>query len=274
MFIDEKIQEEFDQKGYAVVPFLNEQQINEMYHFYQNENKRFATYNPDYAEFSVLDAEIENRKKIFKKVTSMFLPVASSILFNCRPLIANYVCKEPQKGLVPVHQNWAVVDESKYASVSIWCPLIDTDKRNGTLAFVDGSHKYFRGPRGSYANRSFLLVDELIMKDYLTYVEMKAGNAIILDDSIVHYSSPNYSDNIRLAIQLIMIPAEAQAYHYTFREEKQEIFADLYEVDSDYYLGMVNWRGELGKYKILSSFPYQNKLYSAEEFKQKMSVGF
>jgi ectoine hydroxylase-related dioxygenase (phytanoyl-CoA dioxygenase family) len=271
MFVDTALQSEFEEKGYVVVKFLNDTQVKEMFDFYLSENKLIDNYDPTFAEFSVLNAELDNRRKIFNKVTSMFLPVAAKILANCRPLIANYVCKEPQKGLVPVHQNWAVVDETRYASVSIWCPLLDTNRNNGTLAFVDGSHKYFRGPRGSYANRSFQLIDNLIINNHLTFVEMKAGDAIILDDSIVHYSSPNQSNTIRLAIQLIMIPAEAQAYHYTFREENEKMFADLYEVDPEYYLGMVNWRGDLSKYKLLSSFEYQNKLYSETEFLERMN---
>ncbi|HXH18605.1 MAG TPA: phytanoyl-CoA dioxygenase family protein [Chitinophagales bacterium] len=272
MFIDATLQSEFEKKGYAVVPFLNNQQVKELSDFYIKENKLIDNYDPTFAEFSVLNAELENRKKIFEKITSVFLPVAGKILYNCRPLIANYVCKEPQKGLVPVHQNWAVVDETQYASVSIWCPLVDTNKTNGTLAFVDGSHRCFRGPRGSYANRSFLLIDEYIINNCLTYVNMKAGDAIILDDSIVHYSSPNYSNSIRLAIQLIMIPDEAPAYHYTFREENQKMIADLYEVDHNYYLTMVNWRGDLSKYTRLASFEFENKLYSEKEFKERMQA--
>lgn len=270
MFSDVKLQQQFDEKGYVIVPFLNADEVGEMTQYYNNQNQRIENYDATYAEFSVLNAENETRKKIFEKITSVFLPKAKTVLYNCKPIIANYVCKEAGKGFVPVHQNWAVVDETKYASVSIWCPLVDVIKENGTLAFVDGSHKYFRGPRGSYANRSFKEIDDLIVNNYLTFVNVKAGDAIILDDSVIHYSAVNSSDKMRLAIQLIMLPAEAQPYHYTFTESNGKITADLYEVDAAYYLGMKNWMGDLGKYRKLESFPFEHKLYTAEEFKERM----
>lgn len=270
MFFDEKLQAEFDEKGYVAIPFLTDAEVKELYNFYLTDNKLAENYDPTYAEFSVLNAELENRRKIFNKINSIFLPRSEKILNNCRPLIANYVCKEPKKGLVPVHQNWAVVDETKYTSISIWCPLVDTSKENGTLAFVDGSHKKFRGIRGSYANSSFLPISEHIIKNYLTFMEMKAGHAIFLDDSVIHYSSPNQSDVIRLAIQLIMVPSEIKPYHYAFHGNQVDEMVDLYEVDEEYYLGMVNWRGDLSKYQKLSSFNYSAPIYSEETFKQKL----
>jgi hypothetical protein len=71
-----------------------------------------------------------------------------------------------------------------------------------------------------------------------------------------------------------MIPSEAQAYHYTFHEAEDKMIADLYEVDFDYYLNMVNWKGDLSKYKRILSFEYQNKLYSENEFEARMSGSY
>lgn len=270
IFVDDVKEQEFQDKGYTVVPFLSAEEIRMMYEFYLKENKLMPTYDPTYAEFSVLNAELENRRKIFDKITSLFLPKLKNLLDGYKPIIANFVCKEPGKGWVPVHQNWAVVDETKYTSVSVWCPLVDVTMENGTLAFVDGSHKHFRGPRGSYANRNFKDVDDLIVNEYLTYLPVKAGEAIVLDDSVIHYSSVNKSDNIRLAIQLIMIPNEAQGYHYAFHEENGKLMGDLYAVDESYYLGMVNWRGDLDKFQKLESFEFNNKMWQKEEFESVM----
>ena len=40
----------------------------------------------------------------------------------------------------------------------------------------------------------------------------------IIDDSILHWSSQNDTPEVRTAVQLIMIPEEAQAIHY-YRDE-------------------------------------------------------
>ena len=69
MFRDAALQAEFDEKGYVVVPLLTLEQVDDLYSYYKTENKRMDGYNGTYAEFSVLNAELSHRKKIFDKIS-------------------------------------------------------------------------------------------------------------------------------------------------------------------------------------------------------------
>ncbi len=41
---------------------------------------------------------------------------------------------------MPIHQNWTFVDEDKFTSVSVWVPLCDVSRFNGTLEVVPKTH--------------------------------------------------------------------------------------------------------------------------------------
>jgi ectoine hydroxylase-related dioxygenase (phytanoyl-CoA dioxygenase family) len=92
----------------------------------------------------------------------------------------------------------AFADERKYSTVSIWCPLVDSFEENGTLQVVPGSHKRFGEVRGPMIPWELENIKHEIIKDYLVPLNIKAGNAIVLDDSIVHYSAINKTNDLRL----------------------------------------------------------------------------
>src|SRR5215216_4031501 len=92
--------------------------------------------------------------------------------------------------------------------------MINCDDENGALQLVEGSHRAFRGPRGPWSYTAWQHVEELLVRDHLTLVRARAGEAIILDDAIIHYSAPNHADTMRLAVQLVMVPEEAQPLYF------------------------------------------------------------
>lgn len=59
-----------------------------------------------------------------------------------------------------------------------------------------------------------------IITKHMVPMNVKAGEAVILDDSVVHYSNINQTDGLRLAIQLILIPEEEKSIHYHVIEKR------------------------------------------------------
>lgn len=51
---------------------------------------------------------------------------------------------------------------------------------------------------------------------------MKAGEAVCFDDSLLHYTGPNKTDQPREAIQLVVKPKEAPARFYYRHLDKAE----------------------------------------------------
>jgi ectoine hydroxylase-related dioxygenase (phytanoyl-CoA dioxygenase family) len=86
---------------------------------------------------------------VFDIIVKQFEQEYNNVLADYKPIIANFIRKKTDGGEVPLHQNWAFVEETKYTSVSIWCPLVDSTVENGTLQVVPGSHKRFGLQRGT-----------------------------------------------------------------------------------------------------------------------------
>jgi hypothetical protein len=72
-----------------------------------------------------------------------------------------------------------------------------------------------------------------IINDYLIPLETKAGDCVILDDSIVHYTAINKTPGLRLTIQLILIPADTYSLHYDLKSSNDGEVSVL-EVDHDF----------------------------------------
>ncbi len=102
-------------------------------------------------------------------------------------------------------------------------------------------------------------------------VETKAGNAVILDDSIVHYSSPNQTDGLRLAIQLILIPTEEKSIHFHMDLGKDRSNVEVLEVDKDFYMKFNPWKKPSEDVKRINSFKYEPFDMTIEEFGAKLN---
>lgn len=276
VFRDSKLQSEFDKKGYLTVSFLNESDITYLKDkFFETINESggpkigpnvdFQKQSEINYDFTFIDNNVEYKQKVFDIITERFTKKANEYLLDYKPIIANYIRKKEGGGEVPMHQNWAFVDEEKYTSVSVWVPLVDSNEENGTLQMVDGSHKRFGQYRGPMVPWELRNLKEEIVSKHLTPMNVKAGQAVILDDSIVHYSNINKTPGLRLAIQLIMIPAEAKSIHYHYDKETDSKNIHVLETNVDFYTHFHPWLKPKGL-KSLKTIPFKEKNYSYSDF--------
>jgi ectoine hydroxylase-related dioxygenase (phytanoyl-CoA dioxygenase family) len=62
-----------------------------------------------------------------------------------------------------LHQDWIMVDESKYRSINCWFPLTTLGENSGAFFVMPGAHTQFPGLRGSpgFASYIDLVRDEI-----------------------------------------------------------------------------------------------------------------
>lgn len=240
VFSDNHLQAAFDEKGYVKIKLFSDDEINELKAFYNNlqPNDRFNTQEKNVKyHFSFLDTNMEYKKTVFNTLSEKFQPKMDSILDNYEPLVINFVQKEPGLGEVPIHQNWNFVDETKYVSVSVWCPLVDVAEINGTLEVIEGTHNTFRNILRSPSIPWFFVgYEKYLIDKYCKPIEVKAGEVLIFDDSLIHYSKPNRGTYNRLVIQVIAKPKEAAAKHYYMNKKLFSYDMEEMEVDKDFFL--------------------------------------
>lgn len=240
IFRDPEHQKQFEEDGYVIVPFLEPDAIQALLDFKNGTrpDNRFNTNAEDASyHFTFLDTNIPYKKEVFNTVMSFFQPSIDKYMIDYRPLIVNFVLKDPGFGEVPVHQNWNFVDEEKFRSFSVWVPLVDTNKENGTLEIIPGTHtqNFHFARRSPWIPWYFKEFSDFVIKEYHRPLNVKAGQAVIFDDSLIHYSTPNTSDHQRIVIQNIIVPKEATAVHYYVDPEKPDV-VQVMDVDKEFYL--------------------------------------
>lgn len=271
----------FIKDGYIQIPFISPQEVAELKALFFDtlpesggqisseetgvEDSHFISY-----DFTFIDKNPDYKRKVFKIITEYFEPHMNRILDDFRPIIANYIRKKSDTGEVPLHQNWAFADEKKCTTVSIWCPLVDSTVENGTLQVVPGSQKRFGQFRGPMIPWELDEIKTEIINKHLIPLETKAGDCVVLDDSIVHYSAINKTPGLRLAIQLICVPSEKPSIHYHLDFQKNPDEIQVLEVSDCFYMEFNPWKKPEGV-KLVKKIPYHSSFISESEFIQRIN---
>ncbi|MCO5233311.1 MAG: phytanoyl-CoA dioxygenase family protein [Chitinophagales bacterium] len=231
VFKDDKIQADFEKNGYVILPFYTPEEIAELealyFKMHPEEDLGFfpSTFSSDHEYRKVADSEI---RRICQKHIEHYCQ-------NFRVMNGAFIVKTPSpKSGMCVHQDMSLVDESKYTGINIWVPLTDLTIENGALFVLPGSHRLFPTYRGSSIPEFFSpVMNEII--DYLQPVLIKAGQAVFFDQSIIHFSPPNFSDRPRIVTNTYFTHQDTEFRTYYWDGETPNKI-EVFEQDKDFML--------------------------------------
>jgi len=210
IFRDKEIQARFDRDGYVVIDFITPEEAKiiaeQFYKVHSSTPKGFYSdaFNPDDTV----------KREIFEQTDKIFARVVEEKFQDVKKLGGTFLCKAPgQEGKVGVHQDWTVVDESKYFTATIWVPTSEVNDNNGALRVLPGSHLFFDAYRSNSIEFSYRGSEEFIWKNMIT-VDMKPGQAFVLNHAVIHGSSPNLTNKERLVIAYAVAPSVAPLMYY------------------------------------------------------------
>ncbi|MDB5282615.1 MAG: hypothetical protein JWO06_1690 [Bacteroidota bacterium] len=229
---DQKLNKDLEDKGYVVVPFFDVEQVEALRQIYQHHKG-----NSPYFHSTTFFDDLEEKKKVSEEVGAVFDAPVKKFFEGYRLMGASFLCKPPgQGGHMPVHQDWTIVDESRFGSYTIWVPLQEVDENNGAITVLDGSHKLTSTLRGPSLPVVITGIEPLI-RERMKTLKMKAGEAFIFNHALVHASHLNSTNADRLAVTFGLIPGKAQLMFY-HRNEKEEV--EKYLVEDDFFMRYVN----------------------------------
>jgi hypothetical protein len=238
LFKSPALQEEFDKNGFVHVPFLTSVQAGSLLDFYRTIE---AEHDQIGLPFTTTSQSNDHKliRKANEEIAKIFKPAMDDILCNYHLLFGNFLIKKPgPDSATPLHQDTTFVDETKFASISIWVSLQDTDQSNGCMRFVKGSHKFRHILRPTHAYPwPFEPVRVRLEKKLIDYPSRK-GEAFIFHHALIHASYPNLTTTPRVAAVMAAYPSDAQLL-LLFMEKGSQTAVQKYKMTNEAYLHFI-----------------------------------
>jgi hypothetical protein len=253
--------EQLLEKGYVVIPFLNENEVEKLSDFFYEKVPTIPTVM--YATAHSDDVVFRNQMSDF--ISQVVLQASSKHFDKITALGGTFMNKPPgENGVLPPHQDWNIVDENQFASYNVWIPLCDVNEKNGSIALIEKSHTWLKNYRGPNLPDSFAEISNMLWEQ-LQVLTIKAGHALVYDHRLLHASSINQSTENRLVVVYGIIPEKAEMrYYYLENNVLQE-----YACNKDFYLKGNPLNGPIGL-KKLSEIAYNFENINAMQLKQFM----
>ena len=212
------------------------------------------------------------KARIYDQINAFLKDKLADLLNDYEPLVINIFDKAPNMGdsSVAIHQNPSFAQEPQFKSVSLWIPMQDVTKENGTLGVLRGSHDVFDEMRAANMPDVFESVAQQLQEDWFEPLELKEGQAVLLDDSMIHWSYANRSQQNRTAVQLICVPKNTRHIYYYYDETGDKPQMNLYDVTKDFFFKF-NCKNEPIGLTQFNSMPYQYKSLTARDLIEKVA---
>ncbi len=204
--------------------------------------------------YSLYSEDIPYRKKVHAEIEEILRPTYDNLLKNYKTVINSFIVKIPgPKSDFTLHQDSTGLDEFRHSPLSIWIPLQDTDLNNGTLCVVPKTHKFFHPYRGISFSPPFSEYEDVLRK-YLVSIELKAGDILMFDNRLVHYSHLNNSNKERVVVMSGIFPKDADILSVYKDESVENAPLEIYKQSEDFLVTNVAF------YENCTARPYRGEV--------------
>lgn len=255
--------ESFIQNGYLEGIEIEQSIIQSLSNYYISLSKpQLDGFHP-----TLMWDDAQKKEEISQYICEQLSDVIASLFPNHRILYGNFMVKEPgQSSKMKLHQDWSYVDESKKDSYAIWLPLQDLNNKNGALHMIPGSHRFRNGVRGPGVYCPFYNEHHWLQENYGKALYLKAGEAVIWQHQLLHYSPPNLSEKSRIAATAIIVPKDEKIIHYYKSENDNKV--EVYDIDDDFFFYYkIGSRPEI-KAQLRNKIDYQLDTFTKSELKK------
>jgi phytanoyl-CoA hydroxylase len=162
----------------------------------------FLKYGRSWRDFYEGYFHLMSNPKILDAVESLIgSEIFANPVYNARPKVPGVAA-----GAVPWHQDRSYWPNANWNPViTVWIPLVDTDKVNGCLHVWPRTHKtrLIEYHREGHTGTGYTEIDLKEKADrHAVALPVKAGSAIVFNDRCVHSSTPNRSNHVRWSVDL------------------------------------------------------------------------
>ena len=236
-FKNELLSEAFERNGYVIVDCLDASELQRLLALHKS---FVSTLKGDFCA-SIMSPNKKYRRKVDLEIKKVFRNKVSDIFSDWFLSSCGYVIKKAcsPKSELPIHQDWSFVDEEKYSSIGLWCPLIDVDEQNGCIRLLKGSHKLNTKPRGQTTPQAYKNLFASLDRSAFTNIRMKAGQLLFQSHRLFHGSNSNMSPIERPAAYGILMPKGSKPKFYYQDLEVYPNKLEEFDVDHRFFTSYV-----------------------------------
>lgn len=227
----------YEENGYVVVKDIVSEEAIQVILDAFNELKEYEAYYEVDGFITSANYGYEIQNQLHKKlslVNEIILPKLfydNKIYKNLLNILVLKFCKEKKE--LFAHQDAPLVDETEAPTTCLWIPTVNINTQNGALMVLPKSHKYFRWQRIHDQEDSPLSNLKEQMLDYMIPLYINKGDLIIFDNSLIHASAPNLTNEIRVAMTTTVAPNNYKLVHYCKSENNRKI--KKYYIDESFW---------------------------------------
>jgi hypothetical protein len=269
MLLNKNIEEQMNRDGVATIPFLLPEELTAVQSFFTQLKKEYTLQFTHGMHMTLWHSDLAFKQKVKGALLVLLQPAFERNFTNCRRLNNIFMVKQAHtEGEFAMHNDWSVVDESRFQSINVWIALQDTTPHNGGLWMLKGSHRIDMPIRGGGALLPRFEAAAKQLKPYCEAVNAQAGEAVLFYHKTIHGSFPNQSDEDRAVCTFSIIPQEA-ALQICFQKDEHSPM-EIYEPADDFNYKYNNLLEDTntfapGKHPMKVYPPYHQKEFSAEE---------
>ena len=241
IFQNKDDQELFDKQGFIVKPFLDLESVTSLNNYFDSNHNLDGVDGFNSGSYS---SDFEYKKRCSDFIVRTCSPFYEKLFTNYEPFGGAFLFKTPgTKSELAAHQDWTIVDEKEFVALNCWIPLCDITIHNGPIQILPGTQfnniEVLRAPTLPF----FFTGNEDVVQNEFESMEVSAGTAVILNQSVIHYSPSNNTDKIRKAITAGVMSKGAEMIFYHKKNNNQ---VDQYHMESDFLLKFDNFLEDIG----------------------------
>jgi ectoine hydroxylase-related dioxygenase (phytanoyl-CoA dioxygenase family) len=219
--------------GFVKFPLID----RESAHALREQYGRVHGWEGEGFEPDLTNTDVAYRRRVSKLLEASLDHVVASHFDDFRPYLRAFLCKWPGPNSdLYLHRDWMYIDErGGNRSYVVWIALQDVTGEEGQIQVLRHSHRIDSMLRGTNLNAAWIQHQIAIRKRLLT-VPVMAGEALVMDNSLVHCSLPNNTGTPRVVAAIGMRPATSTLVHFLRRDGEQ--VAARYDVDEDFFLSV------------------------------------
>ncbi|HEV2865233.1 MAG TPA: phytanoyl-CoA dioxygenase family protein [Allosphingosinicella sp.] len=274
IFTDPAHQNAFEDNGFTVIRLMSGEEATSLHGQIDASGlgKGFArnSENPYHATY--FDDDKAYRREAYAFARGAIAERAAPLLCGYRMITGGFVVKHPGDGPVPLHRDWTLTDDAGRVTLNFWLPLVDADENNGAMRLVPGSARLVPNIETAHVDSYFTPFGEAV-KGISTVIPVKAGEALVFDSAVLHWSDENRSARARPAILATWIPEDCRTVFYSLDRQAEGRRFALVDMDGDGLIDHTSEQLAAGDYErpTIGFVENRNRPVSQREFERLLA---